>query len=104
MSKQEAVIVVSRTLAVLLLVTALADVSYLPGNIYAFLHYSNVELSSPTATEYYRHANLIQLSFLIVRIIGFFLLSRWLFNGGPEVADLLLPASAEEIMISNKPQ
>jgi hypothetical protein len=104
MSKQDVVVVASRTLAVLLLVWALTDLSYLAGSVYGFLHYSNVELNSPTATQYYRHSSLISLSFLIVRIIGFFLLSRWLFKGGPEVAELLLPSASEEIMTSTEPQ
>lgn len=97
MSREEAVVVASRTLAVLLMVWALTDVSYLPGYVYAFLHYWNVELPSPTATQYYRHSELISLGFLVVRIIGYATLARWLFNGGAEVAELLLPSvSAEE--------
>jgi hypothetical protein len=68
----------------------------LPGSVYGFLHYSNVELASPTSTLYYRHANLISLSFLVTRIIGYSLMARWLYRGGPEIEDLLLPAAPEE--------
>ena len=74
MSREDAITLASRTLAVLIMVWTLADISYLPGSIHAFLHYSNVELSTPSATDYYRHANLMSLSFLIVRIIGYSLL------------------------------
>jgi hypothetical protein len=59
-----------------------------------------VELSSPSATQYYRHADLISLSFLVTRIIGFSLLARWLFKGGLEVVELLLPATLEESPVS----
>ena len=71
-------------------------ISTLPESIQAFLHYSNVELSTPAATNYYRHVNLMSLSFLVVRIIGYALLARWLFRGGAEVAELLTPSAFEE--------
>jgi hypothetical protein len=95
-SREDFVVLASRTLAVLLMVWALTDVSYLPGYVHSFLHYTSVQLASPSATQFYRHSNLIDVSFLVVRIIGFSLLSRWLFKGGPEVAALLLPAPGEE--------
>jgi ABC-type anion transport system duplicated permease subunit len=100
MSREDFAVLASRTLAVLLMVTALADVSYLPGSVHAFLHYTSVELSSPSATQYYRHANLIALSFLVTRIIGFSLLSRWLFKGGSEVVELLLPTALQKSPVS----
>ena len=95
MPKSDAVLLASRTLAVLLTVWVLADVSHLPGAVYTFLHYASVELSSPSATQYYRHSNLIYLGFLIARIIGISLLARWLYNGSPDVAELLLPAEPQ---------
>jgi len=104
MSKEELVVLASRTLAVLLMVWALNDLSYLPGSFYTFIHYSNVELASPSATQYYRHSDLISLSFLVVRIVGLSLLARWLFKGGPEVAELLLPAEMESTEVPASPQ
>ena len=100
MSRREAILLASRTLAILLTVWALTDVSYLPGSVYAFRHYSSIELTSPNATLYYRHSNLISLSFLITRIIGISLMARWLYKGGPDIEELLLPGSSEE----NAPQ
>lgn len=105
MSREDFVVLASRTLAVLLMVWALTDVSYLPGSVHTFVHYANVELSSSSATQYYRRSDLISLSFLVVRIIGFSLLSRWLFKGGPEVAELLLPTTLQEVAVSgDRPQ
>jgi hypothetical protein len=104
MSREDFIVLASRTLAVLLMVWALADVSHMPGTVYTFLHYKSVELSSPSATQYYRHSDLIALSFLVVRIIGFSLLSRWLFKGGPEVVELLLPGAPREIAPSGDAQ
>ncbi len=100
MSKEEAVILASRTLGLLMIVWALADLSHLPGTAYTFIHYANVELSSPAVTQYYRHSDLIALCFLITRIIGFSLLARWLFQAGPEVVEALLPGAAREMRMS----
>jgi hypothetical protein len=104
MSREDFVILASRTLAVLMMVWALTEVSHLPGMVYTFNHYVNVELSSASATQYYRHSDLISLGFMIARIVGFSLLSRWLFKGGPEVFELLLPTTAKEISSVNKSQ
>jgi len=101
MSREDAVALASRTLAVLLMVWALTEVSHLPATVYGFIHYANVELSSPSATLYYRHANLISLSFLVVRVIGYALLARWLFKVGAEVQELLLPSDSEEAAAQN---
>ena len=98
MSSEDVVVLASRSLALLLTVSALIELSYLPGSINSFRHYVGVELSSPSATQYYRQANLISLSFLVVRIIGYSLLARWLFKGGPEVVNLLLPSTSEIVV------
>jgi hypothetical protein len=103
MSREDFMILASRTLAVLMMVWALTEVSYLPGTVHSFLHYSNVQLVSSSTTEYYRHSELISLCFRFFRVIGFSLLSRWLFKGGPEVFELLLPTTAPEISITDKP-
>jgi hypothetical protein len=73
-SRKDAVLLASRTLAVLLTVSALADVSYVPERLHSFLHYLNYE-SSSAATEYMRHYYLIALGFLVTRIIGFALMA-----------------------------
>ena len=97
MSREDAIVLASRALGVLLLVTALEALTYLPGSVYTLIHYAQVELVSPSATQYYRHSNLISLSFLVVRIIGLSLMSRWLLKGGPEVIEWLLPLSSQEV-------
>jgi hypothetical protein len=74
----------------LLTVWALTGVSHLPASSYSFLRYSTVVTSS-SWTEYSRHHYLIELGFLITRIIGYSITARWLFKAGPEVEQLLLP-------------
>jgi len=43
MSRKDALSLASRSLAVLLIVFAFTDVSYLPGSVHSFLHYLNYE-------------------------------------------------------------
>jgi hypothetical protein len=97
MLRKDGVILASRTLAVLLTVWALTDVSYLPERLYSLLHYLNHESASPAASEYGRHYYLIQFGFLVTRIVGFSLMAMWLYKGGPDVEELLLPSSEENL-------
>jgi hypothetical protein len=95
MSRKDAVTLASRTLAILLTVWALTDVSYLPERVHSFLHYLNHPPASSTAIEYGRHYYLFQLGFLVTRVVGYSLLARWLYKGGPEIEELLLPEPEE---------
>jgi len=96
MSRKDAVLLASRTLALLLTVWALSDVSYLPERLHSFLRYANQELAGSATLQYWRHYYLIALGFLIVRIVGFSLMARWLYKCGPDVEELLLSAEREE--------
>jgi hypothetical protein len=96
MSRKDAVSLASRTLATLMIVWALTDVSYLPENLHSFLHYLNHEGAFSTGIEYQRHYYLVRLGFLVARIIGFSLMARWLYRGGPEIEELLLPEPEQD--------
>jgi hypothetical protein len=96
MSRNDAVVLASRSLAVLLTLWALAAVSGLPEVLYSFLHYLNQEPTASTATQYWQHHYLIELGFLITRIVGYSLMARWLYRGGPEIEELLLPLAPPE--------
>jgi len=104
MSRENAVVLAGRTLALLLVVWALAELANLPGYVQSYLYYSN-HGSSPSGLEYWqywRHHYLLDVGFVVTKIVGFSLLARWLFRGGPEVAELLLPSYAEEIPVGAK--
>lgn len=99
MSRQDAVTLASRSLATLLTLWVLADISYLPAEVLGFRHYVNHEISSSSNVEYWqywRHHYLIELSFLVTRIVGLSLMAWWLYKGGPEIEELLLPSGIEE--------
>src|ERR1700686_362997 len=95
MSRKDAVLLASRALAVLFIVSALIEMSYLPERLHSFLRYANQEASS-TAVQDWRHYHLISLGFLVVRIVGFFLIAVWLRRCGPDVEELLLPSAGSD--------
>ena len=92
MSTRQAVLLASRTLALLMAVWALTELSYLPSSLDSFLRYRQQGMVT-SSTEYWRHHYLIQLGFLVTRIVGYSLTSMWLFKGSAEVHELLLPQS-----------
>ncbi len=105
MSKQEGVVIASRALAVLMTVWALVDVSYLPEHVQSFVHYMYYERTPSTNLQYLQymqHTYLISLCFLMARLIGYSLLAWWLFKGGPEVSELLLPSSDEQQVVAQE--
>jgi len=101
MSRKDAVVLASRTVALLLIVWALTELSHLPERVYSFLRYLNPGPTPSPAIQYWRHYDLIDLGFLVTRIIGFSLLARWLFKGGPEVEELFLQSEFEENSVPN---
>jgi hypothetical protein len=92
---KDAAILASRTLALLLTVWALTELSYLPDSVYAFVHHMNRESVLSTAPRYWHHYYLVSLGFLVVRIAGISLAARWLFKGGPNIEKLFLPVAPE---------
>jgi hypothetical protein len=101
MSRKEAVLLASRTLATLLMVWALTEVSHLPGTVQSLLHYVNSEASSSPGVQYMRHSYLISLGFILTRVIGYSLMAMWLYKGGPEIEELLLPSESEHEVARN---
>jgi hypothetical protein len=90
----------SRTLAVLLTVSALAELSSLPAYLDSFLYYLNREPFS-SSTEHFRHYYLISVGFAVTKIIGFSWMARWLYKGGPDIEQLLLPSEEQENAAQN---
>jgi hypothetical protein len=95
MSRKDAVVMASRALSMVLTLWALAGVSVLPETVYAFLRYGNQQATS-AYLEYWHHEHLIVLGFLITPIVGYSLMARWLYKGGPDVEQLFLPSAPEE--------
>lgn len=88
----------SRALAVWLTVQALSEISYLPEVLHSSVHYFRYEATSHTDMgylDYMRHYYLIRSAFLVVRIIGFSLMARWIYKGGADIVELLSPSEPE---------
>ena len=96
MSREDAVLLASRSLAVLFMIWALTDVSFLPGRLYTFLYYVNRDAAS-AYSDHMKHYELVELGFLITRIVGYSLFSMLLFKSGPDIRQLLLPSHQPEI-------
>jgi hypothetical protein len=90
MTRDEAVKLVSRALAIIQLITALLEITYLPADILAWYHHAQFG-SSLISSDYYTRLSSIELGALILRICGEFLLTLILWNCGPWVARFLLP-------------
>jgi hypothetical protein len=101
MSRKDAVVLASRTLALFFVVSTLAEASYLPEYLHSFHYYINQGASSSTAVQYWSHYYLIRAGFLVTRMVGYFLIARWLYKGGPEVEELLFGAPPQETSIHN---
>ena len=91
MSRNEAVTLGARLLALLLTIWALSDLLNVPSEVYSLLRYSGQLSVLSARNEYWRHYDVLLLGFTIVRFVGFSLTARWLYRGGPEVAEFLLP-------------
>ena len=101
MSKKDAVLLASRALALIFTVSALIEVSALPGRLYEFLYYAKQVHGSSPSYPYWQHYELIALGFLITRIVGYSLMAMWLRKCGLEVEEFLLPGASEGISIES---
>jgi len=95
MSREDAIVLASRTLALFLTVWVLSDLCYVPERVYSFLRYSLQGSALSPGSDYWYHSYAISLGILIVRIVGLSLTARWLFKGGPSVTKLFLPSDQD---------
>ena len=104
MSKENAVLLAARALAILFTTWAVVETSHLPEYIQSLAHYTGYEVSPSTNLQYlqyWRHHLLVEVGFLIARIVGLSLLAGWLFKGGSEVVEFLLPLQPQENAFRN---
>ena len=90
MSRRDAVVLASRTLALLLTAWIFSDLCSLPDRVFSYIHYVSYESTTPY-TDYMRTYHLCVLTFSVTRTVGFLLLAILLYKAGPGVAAMLLP-------------
>ena len=96
MTRRDAIVLGSRLLAIFLTIGTLAKLTYLPSYLDSFLRYASHVTPTSSANDYLRHHYLIELGFLVTRIIGYALTAAWLFRCGPDIEELLLPGNLRQ--------
>jgi hypothetical protein len=97
MSKRDAVVLASRTLALLMLVWTFSEFCSLPELVLSYVHYSRYEPAT-AYVDYMRHYHLALLTVTVAKIIVFSVVAFWLHDAGPGVAETLLPAHTDEAL------
>ncbi len=95
MSRDDAVLLVSRAIAVIQLICAFVDASYLPERFVSLHHYSIAGLLSLGDT-YFANLDRVEIGFHLGRIAGYFFASWIFWNCGPRISRILLPSRKEE--------
>jgi hypothetical protein len=90
MSKRDLVFVMSRTFALLLIASALADLSYLPERLFALTHHL-AQSSVLAKYDYWSSYYLVITSFLVVRVLALLLAAGSFWRCGPWVQGLFTP-------------
>ncbi len=93
MSRKEAVLLVSRALAIIQFVAALLDISYLPERFVSLSHYERIgSIVAATETDsYFQALGRVGIAFMLVRIAGLLVLAVIFWNCGPWFETVLLP-------------
>ena len=93
MSRREAVLLVSRTLAVIQLISAFLEITTLPDRLVSLHHYSD-RISRGVATAgdlYLKSYDQIEIAFIFCRIAGLLFFAFVFWNCAPWVERILLP-------------
>jgi hypothetical protein len=93
---KQAITIVSRALSVYFLVWLLYDLTYLPSQLFSFLHHE-IGLSTSGGTSYWRDSYLISLCFLVLRMVALFFAVQWFHRSGPRLQRYFLVPSEEEV-------
>lgn len=98
MSRKEAVLLVSRALAMIQLITAFIEVTVLPSCFVSLHHYtSRISASIATQSDYYfRSYDQIEIAFIFARIAGLLLFAFLFWNCGPWIERVLLSNRATD--------
>jgi hypothetical protein len=93
MSRKEAVLLVSRALAMIQLITAFLEITTLPDRLVSLHHYTR-RISNSAASEfdyYYRSLDQMGIAFMFARVTGLLLFAFFFWNCGPWIERVLLP-------------
>jgi hypothetical protein len=94
MSAKQAVTAICRALSVYFLAWLLTDLTYVPTDVHALLHYTRAE--SALGASYLRDYHLITLVFLLLRIAILFIAVQRFYRAGPRLQQYFLADSDRE--------
>jgi len=89
MSRKEAVLLITRTISVYLLIWALTDLTYIPQNLFALAHHAS--LTAIVSENYLRNYDLIYLAFRFIRIVALFAAANWFHSCGTKGEHFFFP-------------
>jgi hypothetical protein len=95
MSAKQVVTITSRTLAAYCLMWFLADLTYLPLNVYSLYHH--LETASAMAPPYWRDYYLLERSDRLLRMTGLFFGVQWFYRAGPSIQRYFESPSDKEL-------
>ena len=95
MSTKDAVTIVSRALAIYFLAWLLYDLTYLPSQLFSFLHHQ-LMVNAARENAYWRNYYLMSLVFLTLRIVALFFAVQWFYRSGPRIHAYFLAPSEED--------
>ena len=90
MSRKEAVLLITRTLSVYLVIWALTDLTYIPQNLFALADHAS--LTAIVSENYLRNYDLIYRAFLFIRIVALFAAANWFYSCGTKVEHFFFPS------------
>ncbi len=98
MSRKEAVLLVSRALAMIQLISALMEITTLPGRLLSLNHYAGrIAASTGVPSDYYfRSLDQVGIAFMWARIAGLLLFAFLFWNCGSWIERILLPKREEQ--------
>ena len=89
MSRKEAVLLITRTISVYLLIWALTDLTYIPQNFFALADHAS--LTAIVSENYLRNYDLIYLAFRFIRIVALFAAANWFHSCGTKGEHFFFP-------------
>ena len=97
MSRKEIVILVSRAFALIQLVTALLEITYLPGRFMSLIHHvREIDTVGPSrAGDYWRMYYQLDIMSFMIRIAGLLIIAILFWHCGPWVERILSPKPEE---------
>src|ERR1017187_6909965 len=93
MSRKDTVILISRALAIMHLIFAIIEITYLPVRYMSFFHHANrmSVLDTPTYDAYYRTYYGVDIALLLVRVAIELTVALLFWKCGPWIERILLP-------------